>query len=524
MRVARSSVFRVAARVVGFRLRAGWRRALSEKGKLVFGLVVGALLLLNFLVSLGGMEEAPGRDVPVDTLFALIGFFVLMTLFQMAPLAPWFNRQEGARFGLTVGRRAALATGTNLVGLAMLLVLLNEVLALTFSGDGRPRGAEWVFEGMDVVSGVVAMVAAGPTGAVILGARGRRRGFGAVLGLLLLGVLAASALEPMWASEALWGGVAANGGRLAALVVLLWAAFVVEQWSPDDRGAKSGKKRRRPAGEVGTTERTGSWFGLRRRGPAEGNAPVGIRARPIVVVALAEARMMLRLRQVRLNMVFSWIMPVFMAIVLRSEELPGGIEAAPVALWTTAGLAVFLHLFWIAFFANLFGFTADGARRLAMSAERALGACLTGKALGTMTVVGALGFAQLTVASVLLAEGLRPADRAIPYYVAALSLVALTGSGAVVSIWLPRKPKLHEQRDFYCSILGLVALFFGWLFQVSIFVAVLVAARLLGGPGVAVLTTTALLVLVAGGCAALVVSLAKGDWLRRRLREWAVTV
>ena len=129
-RLGLASGLRTVAVVVGFRLRAGWRKALSEKGKLAFGV--------------RAMEEAPGRDLPVDVLFGAIAFFVLLTLFQWAPLGPWFNRRDGVKFGLTVSRRAALTVGTNLVGLTMLLVLLNALLGAarrrTSAAAGRRCG------------------------------------------------------------------------------------------------------------------------------------------------------------------------------------------------------------------------------------------------------------------------------------------------------------------------------------------------------------------------------------------------
>ena len=504
---------RAVAAVVGFRLRAGWRKALSEKGKLVFGVIVGTVLVANYTFSALAMEEAPGRDVPVDMLFGLIAFFVLLTLFQWAPLGRWFNRRDGARFGLSVDRRAALTVGTNLLGLTVLLVVLNALLARVFSGAGWPRGVEWVFEGADVLSAVAAMIAAGPTGAVILGGRGGKRWLGAGLGLLLLGVLGASAVEPLWAGEALWAGAAVSGGRLALLLAFVTGAFALEQRSPDDRGAKTKKRRglsavKKPGGE--------------RRAAAVGRAPAGVWSRPIFVVALAEARMMLRFRQVRVNLVLSWIMPLFMAVMLRGDELPDG--GGQFALWTTVGLAAFLSVFWISFFANLQGFTADGARRLSMSAEKALAACVPGKVLGALGVVGVLVLAQTALVSVVLADQIPPADRAMPFLVAAFSLLGLTGGGTIVSIWLPRKPKLHEHRDFYCSVLAMVVLLCWWLVQSAIFGGAVVAARLLGGPGLAMMTMTVLLLFAAAGCGALVVSLAKGDWLRRRLREWAVAV
>ena len=507
--------------VVRLRALAGWRKALSEKGKLVFGVLLAGFLIVNYTFSLSRMEEAPFENSPVDMLFVLMAGFVLMTIFQMAPLTQWFSRQHGAKFGLTVGRRTALTVGTNVVGLAAVLVLLNEALALVFSGSGWPRGAEWAFEGMDVLGAVAALVAAGPVGAVILGARGRRRWLGAGLGLILLGVLGASAVEPLWAGAGLWAMAAVSGGRLVLLLALVTGAFALEQRSPDDRGAKTRKRGDRSAAEDSAGKRPGG--AAPRRPAASERAPAGIWSRPTFVIALAEARMMLRFRQVRLNLVLSWFMPVVMVFMFRSE-LPGDGRPGQFILWMVAGLAALLCVFWVAFFANLLGFTADGARRLSMSAEKALAACMPGKVLGALGVVGSLVFAQTALVSVLLASRIEPADRAIPFLVAAFSLLGLAGGGAVVSIWLPRKPKLHEQRDFYCSVLALAVLGCGWLVQVAIFGGALVAARLLGGPGFATVAMTVLLLFAAAGCAALVAALAKGDWLRRRLREWAVAV
>ena len=515
-------MFALILTVVRLRALAGWRKALSEKGKLVFGVVLAGFLIVNYTFSLSRMEEAPFENSPVDMLFVLMSFFIVMTIFQMAPLTQWFSRQQGAKFGLALGRRTALTVGTNLVGLAMVLVLLNEALALVFSGSGWPRGAEWAFEGMDVVGAVAALVSAGPLGAVILGARGRRRWLGAGLGLVLLGVLGASAVEPLWAGGELWARAAASGGRLVFLLALVTGAFALEQRTPDDRGAKTRKRDGRSAVKDSPGRRTG-WAGLRRRAAALDRAPAGVWSRPTFVMALSEARMMLRFRQVRLNLVLSWFMPVVMVFMFRSE-LPGDGRPGQFILWMVAGLAALLCVFWVAFFANLLGFTADGARRLSMSAERALAACMPGKVLGALGVVGSLVFAQTALVSVMLAGRIQPADRAIPFLMAAFSLLGLAGGGAVVSIWLPRKPKLHEQRDFYCSVLAMAVLGCGWLIQVAIFGGALVAARLLGGPGVATVTMTVLLLFAAAGCAALVAALAKGDWLRQRLREWAVTV
>ena len=518
----RRGLFALIRTVVRLRALAGWRKALSEKGKLVFGVVLAGFLIVNYMFSLSRMEEAPFENSPVDMLFVLMSFFIVMTIFQMAPLTQWFSRQQGAKFGLALGRRTALTVGTNLVGLAMVLVLLNEALALVFSGSGWPRGAEWAFEGMDVAGAVAALVAAGPLGAVILGARGSRRWLGAGLGLVLLGVLGASAVEPLWAGTGLWAMAAVSGGRLVFLLALVTGAFALEQRSPDDRGAKTRKRDGRSAVKDSPGRRTG-WAGLRRRAAALDRAPAGVWSRPTFVIALAEARMMLRFRQVRLNLVFSWFMPLALVFMFRSE-LPGDGRPGQFVLWMAAGLAALLCVFWVAFFANLLGFTADGARRLSMSAERALAACMPGKVLGALGVVGSLVFAQTALVSVMLAGRIQPADRAIPFLMAAFSLLGLAAGGAVVSIWLPRKPKLHEQRDLYCSVLAMAVLGCGWLIQVAILGGALVAARLLGGPGVATVTMTVLLLFAAAGCAALVAALAKGDWLRQRLREWAVTV
>ncbi len=507
--------------VVRFRAVAAWRKALNEKGKLVFAGALGVLLVVNFLFAFTGPEQGRRGELPVDLLFAIVTFFVVMTLFQLAPLAPWFDRRAGVRFGLSAGRRATMTFGTNVIGLTLVLVLLNEVLAFGLWGAGWPRGLEWVFEGMDVVAAIGAMVVAGPVGAVILAARGRRRWFGAGLGLLLLVVLAASAVEPLWAGEAVWAQGAVSGGRLLALLALLAAGFALEQRSPDDRGGgrkwnfgwrASGNEGRRRADSARPPSR-----------PAGGDwAAAGVWSRPTFVFALAEARMMLRFRQVRLNLVLSWIMPVFMAIVLSGEELAAGEEAGHFALWGASALGVFLCAFWIAFFANLLGFTADGARRLSMSAERALGACLPGKVLGLVAVVGALVLLQMASVTWLLAERIPVADRPIPFLIVACSLVCLAGAGTVVSIWLPRRPKLHEQRDLYSSVMALALLGCGWLVLVLMFGGVAVAARLLAGSGTAVVTLTLLLLVSAGGCSVLLAVLSRGDWLRRRLREWAV--
>ncbi|MXX74853.1 MAG: hypothetical protein F4210_01850 [Holophagales bacterium] len=494
------------------RALAAWRKALNEKGKLVFAGALTVLLLVNFFFAFTGPEQGHRQSLPVDLLFAIVTFFVVMTLFQLAPLAPWFDRRAGVRFGLSARRRATLTIGTNALGLTLVLVLLNEVLAFGLWGAGWPRGPEWVFEGMDVVAALSAMVVAGPVGAVILGARGRRRWFGAGLGLLLLIVLAASAVEPLWTGEAVWAQGAVSGGRLLALVALIAAAFALEQRSPDDRGggrkwnlgwrASGNEAKRRPAGGDRASARVWS--------------------RPTFVFALAEARMMLRFRQVRLNLVLSWIMPVFMAIVLSGEELAPGEEAGHFTLWGASALGVFLCAFWMAFFANLLGFTADGARRLSMSADRALGACLPGKVLGLMTVVGGLVLLQMSTVTWLLAERIPFADRPIPFLIAASSLVCLAGAGTAVSIWLPRRPKLHEQRDLYSSVMALALLGCGWLLFTVVVAGVAVAARLLAGSGTAVVTLTVLLLVSAGGCSVLLAVLSRGDWLRRRLREWAV--
>ncbi len=519
----RRGLFGANLTVVRFRVLAAWRKALSEKGKLVFAGALAVFLLVNLFFASASSEQGPPRDLPVDPLFAIVAFFVVMTLLQLAPLAPWFDRRAGVRFGLSAARRAALTTGTNVMGLTLVLVLLNEALALGLWGAGWPRGPEWAFEGMDVAGAVAAMIVAGPVGAVILGAGGRRRWLGAGLGLLLLTVLAASAVEPLWAAEAVWAQGAVSGGRLLALLALLAAAFALEQRSPDDRGA--GKKwnlgwrasRRQPQSPSASLREKPSGAA------SAGRAPAGIRARPVFVFALAEARMMLRFRQVRLNLILSWIMPVFMAIVLRGEESAVGEDGGQFALWMASGLGALLCVFWIAFFANLLGFTADGVRRLSMSAERALGACLPGKVLGLVAVVGGLVLLQLAAAVWLLAERIPAADRPIPFLIAGCSLVGLAGAGTSVSIWLPRRPKLHEQRDLYSSVLALGLLGSGWLVLVSVFGGAAAAARLLAGSGTAVVTMTVLLLVSAGGCSAFVATLAKGDWLRRRLREWAVT-
>ena len=246
----RRGLFALILTVVRLRGLAGWRKALSEKGKLVLGVVLAVFLIVNYTFSLRSMEEAPFEGVPVDLLFVFMSFFVLMTMLQMAPLAQWFSRQQGAKFGLTVGRRTTLTVGTNLVGLAMVLVLLNESLALVSSGIGWPRGAQWAFEGMDVVAAVAALVAAAPLGAVILGARGRRRWLGVGLGFVLFGVLGASAVEPLWAGADLWAMAAVSGGRFVVLLALVTGAFALEQRSPDDRGAKTKKRGRRQAEEA----------------------------------------------------------------------------------------------------------------------------------------------------------------------------------------------------------------------------------------------------------------------------------
>ena len=172
--------------------------------------------------------------------------------------------------------------------------------------------------------------------------------------------------------------------------------------------------------------------------------------------------------------------------------------------------------------ANLLGFTADGARRLSMSAERALGACLPGKLLGLVAVVGGLVFLQILAVTWLLAERIPFADRPIPFLLAACSLACLASAGTAISIWLPRRPKLHEQRDLYSSVMALALLGCGWLVLLLIFGGATVAARLLAGSGAAVATLTVLLLVSAGGCLAMMVFLGRGDWLRRRLRDWAM--
>ncbi len=505
-------LFGLILTVVRFRALAGWRKALTEKAKLVFGVVLGGFLIVNYTFSLNSMEEAPFDSSPVDMLFVLVSFFVLATVLRVAQVAQWYGRHQGAKFGLSVRRRVALAVGTGLLGLPMVLVLLNEVLALVLTGSGWPQGAEWAFEGMDMAGAVLALVAAGPMGAVVIGGQGRGRWLGVGLAVLLLGVLGASAVEPLWAGEESWASAAVSGGRLASFLLLVAGAFVLEQRSPDDCGTKTKKRSGRSAPKKASGDRPAA---------DAGRAPAGIWSRPIFVVALAEARMMLRFRQVRLNLVLSWGVPLFMAFLLRSEELPDG--GGQFALWTAAGIAGFLSVFWLMFFANLLGFTAGGARRLSMSAENALAACMPGKVLGALGLVGSLVFAQTAVMSLVLADRIPPADRVIPFLVAAFSLLGLAGGGTMVSIWLPRKPKLHDQRDFYCGVLAMVALLCWWLVQAAIFGGAVVAARLLGGPRLAMMTMTVLLLFAAAGCGALVVSLAKGDWLRRRLREWAVT-
>lgn len=484
---------------------------MSEKGKLCVGAAVAVLLIANFSFSLSSRERAPAGGLPIDALFAMTTLFVVMPLLQFAPLAPWFGRRQGAKFGLTAAQRAALTVGMNIVGLPFVFALLIEVLALG-AGAGWPNGPGWVFEGMDVASAVVAIVAAGPLGAVILGVRGGRRWLGGGLALLLVGVLGSSAVEPLWSVSAMVTYGTVNGARLVLLAAVLVSAFALEQRSPDDRFARAGKGR--------------VWFATaesrrHRRKAAVDRVPVGIWSRPTFVVALAEARMMLRFRQVRLNLVVSWAIPLFMAFVFRGEEFRDG--GAQFALWTAAGTAAFLGVFWVAFFANLLGLTADGSRRLSMSAEKAAAACVPGKVLGALGVAGGLVFAQTVVMSLVLADRIPSADLAIPFLVAAFSLLGLAGGGTVISVWLPRKPKLHEQRDLYCSVLAMVALGCAWLVHVAILGGALVTVRLLGGPRLAVVTMTMLLLVAAAGYAALVALLSRGDWLRRRLREWAVT-
>lgn len=500
--------------VVRLRALAGWRKALTEKAKLALGVVFTGVFAVNYMFSLRRMEDAPFEHSPVDLLFVVMCLFVLVTVLQVAPLTQWFSRREGAQFGLSVRQRSAMAVGTGLIGLPMVLVLLNETLALVFAGSlGWPRGVEWVFEGIDVGSAVCALVAAGPLGAVVMGGRGRGRWFGSWLAILLLGVLGASAVAPLWAAGGPWASAAVSVGRLVLILLLLAGAFVLEQQSPNDRGAKATKRRGRAAPKEPTGDRPAA---------VAVRAPAGVWSRPIFVVALAQARMMLRFRQVRLNLVVSWAMPLVMAFLFRGEESASG--AGQFALWMAASIAAFLGVFWVAFFANLLGFAASGARRLAMSAETARFACLPGKVLGVVSVVGVSVIAQTMVLTMLLADQMQPAERTLPFLVAAFSLVGLAGAGTVVSVTFPRKPELHEQRDFFCSVLGLVVLGAAWLLQMAVAGGVLAAARSLGGSTAAVTAMTVLLLLAAAGCGFLVAALAKGDWLRRRLREWAVTV
>ena len=125
--------------------------------------------------------------------------------------------------------------------------------------------------------------------------------------------------------------------------------------------------------------------------------------------------MMLRFRQVRLNLVLSWFMPLVMVFMFRSE-LPSDGGPGQFVLWMATGLAAFLAVFWVAFFANLLGFTANGARRLSMSAERAHGACMPGKVLGALVVVGGLVFAQTAIVVALLAGRIPTVDRAMLWF------------------------------------------------------------------------------------------------------------
>ncbi len=73
--------------VVRLRALAGWRKALSEKAKLVFGVLLGGFLIVNYTFSLNSMEESPFENVPVDMLFVLVSLFVLVTVFRVAPVA-----------------------------------------------------------------------------------------------------------------------------------------------------------------------------------------------------------------------------------------------------------------------------------------------------------------------------------------------------------------------------------------------------------------------------------------------------
>ncbi len=125
--------------------------------------------------------------------------------------------------------------------------------------------------------------------------------------------------------------------------------------------------------------------------------------------------MMLRFRQVRLNLVLSWFMPLVMVFMFRSE-LPGDGGPGQFVLWMATGLAAFLAVFWVAFFANLLGFTANGVRRLSMSAEKAHGACMPGKVLGALVVVGGLVFAQTAIVVALLAGRIPTVDRAMLWF------------------------------------------------------------------------------------------------------------
>lgn len=487
------------------RLRAvgGWRRALRRKTTVGLGVALVAILMLGFVSSLRARAGEPAGLVP-NMLFAIAAVFVVASVFQVAPLATWFRWRHGVRFGLTGGERALLNLGTNMLGGVLVLSLLNGALAHALKGFSAPTGLEWAAEGVDVLTVVVALTAAAPLGTLVLYTRGSRRWLGGGLFLALLVVLICSAMEPWWSVPQPEARGLLSVVRLMVVVAILGVAFVFEQYDPEGVGART------KGGVSGNTE-------VRRTRHARDRATVGpeqVWLRRGALMAAAEARMMLRHRQVRANLVASGVLPVVGVFGLRLVESGRGVLGLALAF------ACLPQALWVVFFANLLGFSATGARRLSMSSRTAFATCLRAKACGLMGLVWTVVLMQVAVLSVGLIGRVPLADTLTLFFCSSFGLVGLAGIGPLCSILLPRSPELHGHGGLYCSVLGMIVVSAAWLVVVAVSIGVVLVTWLWGGPWKATVMMTVLLVTAGCACAALNIALTRAAWSRRHLREW----
>ena len=497
--LGRRRVLNTVWTVAWLRALGHWRRAMSQKSRVIAGVVVLGFLLMGFLGNLRTRLSEPSDAAPVNTLFAVTGLFILAGVFQLAPGVPWFGRRQCVRFGLTTGERALLSLGTNLLGMAFLLAVSNAVLGLAVRGS-LPRGLEWATEAVDVLSVVVALTAASPVGVLTLYGGGRTWWRGVWLLSALMVVLVCSATGPSWIAPR--ADVRAAWSVTVLLVVLTILRLAVTHEPPDPSASTRGK--RGPAFSGRSARHKDQFFGWRRLAGAW----------PFASLAVAEVRMIVRHRQVRGVLVAGVLFSVAGVLLLIS------LENSQHVFWLTLTFGWLPQCLWIAYFANLLGFSAGSIRRLLMSSESAFPVSIGAKVVAVASLVFAFGSVNTAALWGASASRLSLADGAILFPSVLIGVTGLAASGTVVSLLLPRKPELHRDGSLHCSTVGLLAVAGAWIVVGTMNVGLLILVRELGGTWPPLLMMTVLSLCAVCLCGALTVFLSRASWSRRHLRRW----